>query len=413
MKVSRAEKNKLKIGIFSFFSGAGFLDLGFEKSGYDVLFANEICKDFASVYTFAREQMNMQGVTPDQHSVEDYVDSAKEQYENLKEKISEARKKYDLIGFIGGPPCPDFSVAGKNEGATGKHGRLSQVYMNVIFEFKPDFFVFENVRGLIKTGRHREFFETLIRQAQENDYLTTWELTNALEYGVPQDRDRVIFLGFLRSTYAQRPAQATTIISDFPWQETRKYKRREIKKYPAWPTQEPFQENGKRPCCLKRYIDLAVMTWFTKNNVDKHPNASHHFVPRSGILRMQSYAEGDVSRKCFKRLHRWRYSPAAAYGNNEVHLHPFKVRRLSVAEALAIQSLPKEFCLPPELPLTSMFKTIGNGVPFLLAKGIASGIKRYIMENACSRRVKSSTPRRKCKKTQCELCDKILHGDKQ
>ena len=413
MKVSRAEKNKLKIGIFSFFSGAGFLDLGFEKSGYDVLFANEICKDFASVYTFAREQMNMQGVIPDQHSVEDYVDPAKEQYKNLKEKISEARKKYDLIGFIGGPPCPDFSVAGKNEGATGKHGRLSQVYMDVIFEFKPDFFVFENVRGLIKTARHREFFETLIKQAHKNDYLTTWELTNALEYGVPQDRDRVIFLGFLRSTYARRPAQTTTIISDFPWQDARKYKLREIKKYPAWPTQDPFQENVKTQCVLKRYIDLAVMTWFTQNNVDQHPNAKHHFVPRSGISRMQTYAEGDVSRKCFKRLHRWRYSPAAAYGNNEVHLHPFKVRRLSVAEALAIQSLPKEFCLPAELPLTSMFKTIGNGVPFLLAKGVATGIKSYLMGHACSRKVKSKTPRRKCNKTQCELCDKILHGDKQ
>jgi site-specific DNA-cytosine methylase len=87
MKVSLSEKNKLKIGIFSFFSGAGFLDLGFEKSGYDVLFANEICKDFAEVYTFARKQMNMQSVTPDRHSVEDYVDPENEQYKNLQQKI--------------------------------------------------------------------------------------------------------------------------------------------------------------------------------------------------------------------------------------------------------------------------------------------------------------------------------------
>lgn len=413
MKVSRDEKNELKIGIFSFFSGAGFLDLGFEKSGYDILFANEICKDFAFVYTFAREKMNMQSVIPDQHSVEDYVDPENEQYKNLQQKIAEARKKYDLIGFIGGPPCPDFSVAGKNEGATGKHGRLSQVYMDLIFEFKPDFFVFENVRGLIKTGRHREFFDKLIEQAHKNDYLTTWELTNALEYGVPQDRDRVIFIGFRRSAYAQCPAKTTKVISDFPWQDTRKYKRREIKKYPAWPTQDPFQENGKIQCKLKRYVDLAVMTWFTRNDVDKHPNAGHHFVPRSGISRMQTYAEGDVSRKCFKRLHRWRYSPAAAYGNNEVHLHPFKVRRLSVAEALAIQSLPKEFCLPPELPLTSMFKTIGNGVPFLLAKGVASGIKSYLIEIACSRMEKKRTARRKCGKVQRKLCEEILNGDKR
>lgn len=85
-----------------------------------------------------------------------------------------------------------------------------------------------------------------------------------------------------------------------------------------------------------------------------------------------------MSRKSFKRLHRWRYSPTAAYGNNEVHLHPYKARRLSVAEALAIQSLPKEFEIPKSLSKSEMFKTIGNGVPFLLAEGLAKEIKKFI-----------------------------------
>lgn len=95
---------------------------------------------------------------------------------------------------------------------------------------------------------------------------------------------------------------------------------------------------------------------------------------------MLTVAEGDVSKKCYKRLHRWRYSPTAAYGNNEVHLHPYKVRRLSVAETLAIQSLPQEFCLPPEMSLSAKFKTVGNGVPYLLAKGIAETIREYLEE---------------------------------
>ncbi|MBE9201384.1 DNA cytosine methyltransferase [Nodularia sp. LEGE 06071] len=58
-------------------------------------------------------------------------------------------------------------------------------------------------------------------------------------------------------------------------------------------------------------------------------------------MRFTAIDEGDVSNKSFKRPHRWRYSPTACYGNNEVHLHPYQVRRISVAEALAIQSLPK------------------------------------------------------------------------
>ena len=67
----------------------------------------------------------------------------------------------DLVGFIGGPPCPDFSVAGKNRGKEGDNGKLSQTYIDLICDLKPDFFVFENVKGLYRTSKHREFFETL------------------------------------------------------------------------------------------------------------------------------------------------------------------------------------------------------------------------------------------------------------
>ena len=86
---------------------------------------------------------------------------------------------------------------------------------------------------------------------------------------------------------------------------------------------------------------------------------------------MEAIAEGDTTRKSFKRLHRWRYSPTACYGNNEVHLHPYKIRRLSVSEAMAIQSLPREFILPRTMSLSAKFKTIGNGVPYLLSEAIA------------------------------------------
>ena len=99
-----------------------------------------------------------------------------------------------------------------------------------------------------------------------------------------------------------------------------------------------------------------------------------------GLEKFQTVAEGDVSKKSYKRLHRYRYSPTAAYGNNEVHIHPTLPRRISVAEALAIQSLPKEFCLPPTMTLTDKFKTIGNGVPFLAACGLAKTIQKFIQE---------------------------------
>ena len=88
--------------------------------------------------------------------------------------------------------------------------------------------------------------------------------------------------------------------------------------------------------------------------------------------------KGDDKKKSYKRLHRWRYSPTVAYGNNEVHIHPYEARRISVAEALALQSLPREFVIPHNITLTDAFKTIGNGVPYLAAKGIANSLFDYL-----------------------------------
>ncbi len=85
-------------------------------------------------------------------------------------------------------------------------------------------------------------------------------------------------------------------------------------------------------------------------------------------------------------MHRWRYSPTAAYGNNEVRLHPYKARRLSAAEALAIQSLPAKFELPPTMTLSDKFKTIGNGVPFVAALGIANTIIDFYIQNQITNR---------------------------
>ena len=132
------------------------------------------------------------------------------------------------------------------------------------------------------------------------------------------------------------------------------------------------------PKHLLNLSKLTIQHWFEKNDVENHPNASHHFVPRAGLAKMKIIGEGDDRKKSYKRLHRWRYSPTAAYGNNEVHLHPYKNRRLSAAEALAIQSMPKEFYLPENMSLSNMFKTIGNGVPYLASLGIANTVSDFL-----------------------------------
>lgn len=163
----------------------------------------------------------------------------------------------------------------------------------------------------------------------------------------------------------------------FSGSEFQKYRLDEVKNLP-WPGREEFHAGSRTQCPPGPTEELAVEYWFRKNHVENHPNVGDFLPTQAGLAKMQTVQEGDVSRKSYKRLHRWRHSPPVAYGNNEIHLHPYKERRLSVAQAMALQSLPEDFVLPPDMSLTDKFKTVGNGIPFLLAYGIAETIGDFL-----------------------------------
>ena len=354
--------------IFSFFSGAGFLDLGFEKAGYEIGYVNEVHKPFLDAYKHSRRKMG----TP--QPLHGYFEGdiecclSGEEAKRLNSLVNAAKKDKRLVGFIGGPPCPDFSVGGKNRGQHGENGMLSQIYIDLICKQKPDFFVFENVKGLYRTARHRQFFDGLKRQLDEAGYGCTERLINAIEYGAPQDRERIILFGV-------RQLRDKKNLQKFNWLSHTLHPEGKALSYP-WPDAQPIAIRRSQPKRIP--VELTIQHWFGKNDVENHPNALHQFKPRAGLAKFETVYEGDDSKKSYKRLHRWRYSPTAAYGNNEVHIHPYLPRRISVAEALAIQSLPKEFELPPGMTLSNMFKTVGNGVPFLAARGLALTILEFL-----------------------------------
>lgn len=372
-----------KIGIFSFFAGAGFLDLGFEKTNrFETLFVNEYHKSFANIYIGARKKL---GIVPPQFGYQ--VGDITENLTSLSsiwllDNIKEARKNHNLIGFIGGPPCPDFSVAGKNRGQNGENGKLTGTYIELICRAKPDFFLFENVKGLYRTTKHRAFFESIKTKLISEGYYITEKLINAIEYGTPQNRERIILVGFQRNVLGNLgfKLNGSPLIKNFNWNKNTLYKADKVLNL-KWPGLEKFVKDSVKICPPDIPIELTVEHWFKKNNVDNHLNSNHFFTPRAGLEKFKIIDEGDDFKKSYKRLHRWRYSPTAAYGNNEVHLHPYKERRISAAEALAIQSLPKEFEIPENVTLSDMFKTIGNGVPYLAAQGLANNILDFIYNN--------------------------------
>jgi DNA (cytosine-5)-methyltransferase 1 len=366
--------------LFSFFSGSGFLDLGFEKSGFDVAFVNEFHTPFLDAYKYTRACMKhdepMCGYSS--NSIEEFLKG--EEGELFSSLVTDVKSRGRLVGFIGGPPCPDFSVGGKNKGSEGENGKLTRTYFELIKKDKPDYFIFENVKGLWRTKRHREFYDSM-KAFVSDDYILTDRLTNSLEFGVPQDRDRIFLFGIKRGHLPKEIKTNDDLALKFNWEKNITVNLESILDKSRWPDTSPFKELVVTN--YDDYIDdelkpLTIQYWFDKNDVLNHPNAKHHFQPKSDKFTV--IKEGDDSKKSFKRLHRWRYSPTAAYGNNEVHLHPYKARRISAAEALAIQSLPPEFHFPASMTLSNMFKTIGNGVPFIAAKGLAETVEEFLTE---------------------------------
>ena len=105
------EDTYVQLKIFSFFSGSGFLDLGFELNGFSIELVNEFSQSFINAYQYARNQMKLAKPTYGYSNIDvnEYLNTRSNE---LRDYIKNARTDNSLIGFIGGPPCPDFSVAG-------------------------------------------------------------------------------------------------------------------------------------------------------------------------------------------------------------------------------------------------------------------------------------------------------------
>lgn len=376
-----------KIPLLSFFSGAGFLDIGFLREDFDILWHNECHDPFAAAYET--------GVSALGYNTASNKIQNRKKVQDLTPKIilEEAfgGSRPDSFGIIGGPPCPDFSRGGKNKGRNGANGKLTRNFVGKIAKLKPVFFLMENVPGLLETRKHREFLFSMLGSLSK-DFAVDIKVLNALEYGVPQDRRRVFVVGFnrkwLRQSYAEQYkdiASKSNAVVDWIMADGRTVFDQKHPHWFCWPKplypgikvafRWPTVVNGGTPRMPKNCPKELTVGYHFKS-VHGHPNSGDSFNPKS--RKFTTIKEGDTSGKSFKRLHRFRFSPNAAYGNNEVHMHPTKNRRLTVAEALAIQSVPREYHFPPEITLTNKFKAVGNGVPVKLSQAVASSIAKFI-----------------------------------
>lgn len=158
----------------SLFTGAGGLDLGFEKAGFEISWANEFDPTIWDTFEY-----NFPNTYLDKRSVTDVPSS----------------DIPNVDGIIGGPPCQSWSEAGAGRGINDKRGLLFYDYIRILTEKQPKFFLAENVSGILHP-KHSEAYYNIIKEFENAGYVLSIKLLNANDYDVPQDRFRVIIIGY-------------------------------------------------------------------------------------------------------------------------------------------------------------------------------------------------------------------------
>ena len=160
--------------LVTFFAGAGGLDLGFSNAGFNVIWANEYDKSIWETY-----QKNNKGVYLDKRSITDVP----------------TNEVPECDGIIGGPPSQSWSEAGAMRGIGDKRGQLFYDFIRILADKQPKFFLAENVSGML-LDTHKSALENIKNMFRECGYNLSFQMLNVSDYGVPQDRKRVFFVGY-------------------------------------------------------------------------------------------------------------------------------------------------------------------------------------------------------------------------
>ncbi|MPM09713.1 hypothetical protein SDC9_56035 [bioreactor metagenome] len=332
--------------LISLFSGCGGLDLGFRQSGYSSVWANDFDTDAQAVYSLnlgAIDKRNILDV-----EVEDIPNG-------------------DIL--TAGFPCQPFSNAGNRKGVHDSRGMLYKECLRIINTKMPKVIVFENVKGLLSTKYidGRNLVEVIIEDLSSMNkvgYEVVYQLVNASDYGVPQNRQRVFFVGVRKDL---------GISFEFPNKQPKdKLTLRHILDVP---TDAPDHIDwGFSPQALD-------MIKFIPEGGSWKDVPYEHLAPRFQKIRddMKKYHSPNFYRR-FSRDEICGTVTASAQPENCGIIHPTEDRRYTIREIARIQTFPDNFRFITDTPrnITAMYKVIGNAVPVTLARVIATAIMEQV-----------------------------------
>lgn len=321
--------------IVSLFAGAGGLDLGFKRAGFDIIWANEFDREIWETY-----EKNHRETILDRRSIIDIP----------------SHEVPDCDGIIGGPPCQSWSEAGALRGIKDKRGQLFYEFIRILADKRPKFFLAENVSGMLLPV-HRKALENIKDTFTEIGYNLSFQLLNVSNYGVPQDRKRVFFVGYRKDLGIQ---------FEFP-EPTTSNKKINLKKAIG---------------DLKNNVIPARQGNYTNGNECVMPNHEYMIGGFSTIFmsrnRVRSWDETSFTIQAGGRhapLHPQAPKMKFIEQNKRIfvpgkeHLY----RRLSVRECARIQTFPDNFIFYYN-NLSAAYKMIGNAVPVRMAKILAGKI---------------------------------------
>lgn len=320
--------------LISLFSGAGGLDLGFKKAGFDTIWANEF--DSKIWETF---ESNFPKTKLDRRSIVDIPTS----------------DIPDADGIIGGPPCQSWSEAGSRRGIEDNRGKLFFEYVRVLKDKQPLFFLAENVSGIL-SKRHEEAFKKILSSLENVGYQISHKLLDANDYGVPQERLRVIIVGYHKKKVGKK--------FEFPEPLDHKPNLREAisdlkDAVPALPLNKT---NGVLKTPNNEYMTGGFsMIYMSRNRVRSWEEPS--FTIQAGGRHAPIHPQAPKMQHVEKD--KKQFVPGMEH----------KYRRLSVRECARIQTFPDDFLFKYNY-LADAYKMIGNAVPVEFAKNIAEKIKK-------------------------------------
>lgn len=325
--------------LISLFSGAGGLDLGFEKAGFEISVANEYDKTIWETYEKNHKAPLLK--------------------QDIR-SLSSNNFPLEIDGIIGGPPCQSWSEAGSLRGIEDERGQLFFDYIRILNVVKPKFFLAENVKGML-SNRHSNAVKNIINMFEDCGYNITPYLVNASDYGVAQDRKRVFYIGFRKDL---------NIDFTFPKPTTPNLENKLTFKDVIWdlkdnaiPSLSKNKPNNKTDLIIANheYFTGAFSTIFMSRNRVRNWDEQAFTIQASG-RQCQIHPQAPKMIKFDKDDHRFVEDKEDLY------------RRLTIRECARIQGFPDDFIFYYE-KIDTGYKMIGNAVPVELARIIAEEIK--------------------------------------